>query len=62
VAERVSLQFRRLLEERKLQRIQPKNDIVVKEIGSAEYDLGKSRNLLADKDYKWAIVQDQLCS
>ena len=57
MAERVSLQFRRLLEERKLQRIQPKNDIVVKEIGSAEYDLGKSRNSFADKDYKWAIVQ-----
>jgi uncharacterized protein (UPF0332 family) len=57
VAERLSLQFRRLLEERKLQRIQPKNDIVLKEIASAEYDLEKSKNSFEDEDYKWTIVQ-----
>jgi len=37
MAERLSLQFRRLLEERKLQRIQPKRDIIAKEIAPAEY-------------------------
>jgi uncharacterized protein (UPF0332 family) len=57
MAERLSLQFRRLLEERKLQRIQPKNDIVLKEIASAEYDLEKSKNSFEDEDYKWTIVQ-----
>ena len=57
MAERLSLQFRRLLEERKLQRIEPKNDIVLKEIASAEYDLEKSKNSFEDKDYKWTIVQ-----
>lgn len=41
MAERLSLRFRRLLEERKLQRIQPRIDIVLKEIESAEYDLSK---------------------
>lgn len=57
MAERLSLQFRRLLEERKLQRIEPKNDIVLKEIASAEYDLEKSKNSFEGEDYKWTIVQ-----
>jgi uncharacterized protein (UPF0332 family) len=57
VAERLSLQFRRLLEERKPQRIQPNNDIIAKEIVSSEYDLGKSKNSFEGKDYKWAIIQ-----
>jgi uncharacterized protein (UPF0332 family) len=45
------------LEERKLQRIEPKHDIITKETASAEYDLGKSRNSFEEADYKWAIVQ-----
>jgi len=57
MAERLSLQFRRLLEERKLQRIEPKHDIITKETASAEYDLGKSKNSFEEADYKWAIVQ-----
>ncbi len=57
MAEGLSVQFRRLLEDRKLQRIRPKNDLIAKEIVSAEYDLGKSRNSLKEEDYKWAIVQ-----
>jgi len=57
MAERLSLQFRRLLEERKLQRIQPRNDIVLKEVESAEYDLRKWKNSLEEEDYKWAIIQ-----
>ena len=57
MAERLSLQFRRLLEERKLQRIQPKKDIILKEMESAGYDLRKSRSSLEEEDYKWAIVQ-----
>jgi uncharacterized protein (UPF0332 family) len=57
MAERLSLQFRRLLEERKLQKIQPKNDIINKEIASAEYDLRKSKNSRENEDYKWTIVQ-----
>lgn len=57
MAERLSLQFRRLLEERKLQRIQLKHDMITKEIASSEYDLGKSGNSFEESDYKWAIVQ-----
>ena len=57
MAERLSLQFRRLLQERKLQRIQPKKDIVLREIKSAEYDIGKSKNSFEEEDYKWTIVQ-----
>jgi hypothetical protein len=57
MAERLSLQFRRLLEERKLQRIQAKKDVVLKEIASAEYDLEKSKNSFEEEDYKWTIVQ-----
>ena len=57
MAERLSLQLRKLLEERKLQRIHPKNDIVLKEIASAEYDLQKSKNSFHAEDFKWTIVQ-----
>ncbi len=57
MAERLSLQFRRLLQERKLQRIQPKKDIVLREIKSAEYDIGKSKNSFEEENYKWTIVQ-----
>jgi uncharacterized protein (UPF0332 family) len=57
MAERPSLQFRRLLEERKLQRIQPSGDIVLKEIASAEYDLEKSKHSFEEEEYKWTIVQ-----
>ena len=57
MAERLSLKFRRLLEERKLLRIQPESDIILKEIASAEYDLGKSRNSYEEEDNKWTIVQ-----
>ena len=57
MAERLSLRFRRLLEERKLQKIQPRNDIINKEIASAEYDLTKSKNSCENEDYKWTIVQ-----
>lgn len=57
MAERLSLQFRRLLQERKLQRIQPKKDIVLREIKSVEYDIGKSKNSFEEEDYKWTIVQ-----
>jgi len=57
VAERLSLQFTRLLEERKLQKIQPKRDIIAKEMASAEYDLDKSRNSCEEGDYKWTIAQ-----
>lgn len=57
MAERLSLQFRRLLEERKLQKIQPKRDIIAKEMASAEYDLNKSKDSCEEDDYKWTIVQ-----
>ncbi len=56
MAERLS-RFRRLIEQRKLQKITPKNDIINKEIASAEYDLRKSKNSCENEDYKWTIVQ-----
>ena len=50
MASKMSFQFRRMLEERKLQKIEPKKDIVKKEIQSGLYDLERAKSSLDQED------------
>lgn len=61
MAEKMSLQLRRMLEERRLQKIEPNSGIVKKEIESAEYDLKRAKSSLNAEDYKWTIIQAYYC-
>jgi len=49
--------IKRLLEERKLLKIEPDMELVLKEIEGSKYDIGRARKSLADGDFKWATVQ-----
>ena len=49
--------FERCLKERRLIKIKPSNEIVQKELDSAEYDLERARNSFDEEDFKWAAVQ-----
>jgi len=53
----MSYELKRLLEERKLLKIKPDRKMVTKEVKGAEYDLGRARRSLEEKDFKWATVQ-----
>ena len=57
MASRVTPQIRRLLAERKLVKIKPDKELVLKEIKGSRYDLDKAHKSLADGDFKWATVQ-----
>lgn len=50
-------QFERCVKEGKLakERVQP--DLVEKEVGAAEEDLGRAENSASQDDFKWATVQ-----
>lgn len=49
--------FERCIKERRLIKIKPSNEMIQKEIESAEYDLERARNSLDEDDFKWAAVQ-----
>jgi len=49
--------FERCIKERRLIKIKPSNEMVQKEVESAEYDLERARNSLDEGDFKWAAVQ-----
>lgn len=49
--------FERCIKERRIIKINPSNEMIQKEIGSAEYDLERARNSLEEEDFKWAAVQ-----
>ena len=49
--------FERCVKERRLIKIKPSNEMIQKEIESAEYDLERARNSLDEEDFKWAAVQ-----
>jgi uncharacterized protein (UPF0332 family) len=57
MGEPVSYELRKLLRERKLLKIKPDRNLLTKEIKGAEYDLGRARESLEKKDFKWATVQ-----
>jgi uncharacterized protein (UPF0332 family) len=50
-------QMKRLLDERKLLKIEPDMELVLKEMDGSRYDMGRARKSLADGDFKWATVQ-----
>lgn len=49
--------FERCIKERHLLRIKTTNEMIKKEIASAEYDLDRSKESMKNEDYKWALVQ-----
>ena len=53
----MSSQIQRLLEERKLVKIEPDKELVLKELDGAAYDTERARKSLADGDSKWATIQ-----
>lgn len=48
--------FERCIKERRIIKIKPSNEMIHKELDSAEYDLERARNSL-EEDFKWAAVQ-----
>lgn len=57
MGERMSLEIRKLIEERKLIRFRASRETILKELRGARYDLERARKSLKDGDYKWATVQ-----
>ena len=49
--------FERCIKERRLIKIKPSEEMIQKELDSAEYDLERARNSLNEEDFKWAAVQ-----
>ena len=49
--------FERCIKERRLIKIKPSNEIIQKELKSAEYDLERAKNSLDEGDFKWAAIQ-----
>jgi uncharacterized protein (UPF0332 family) len=49
--------FERCIKERRLTKIKTSNEMIQKEVESAEYDLERARNSLGEDDFKWAAVQ-----
>lgn len=57
MAGRMTPRIKRLLDERKLLRIEPDRELIMKEIEGARYDIDRARKSLTDGDFKWATVQ-----
>ncbi len=53
----MSSTLRHLIRERKLLRIVPKREMVLKEIEGAQSDLRDAQDSLAHKKFKWATIQ-----
>jgi uncharacterized protein (UPF0332 family) len=49
--------FENCIKERHLIKIKASNEMIQKEIESAEYDLERSNESMKNEDYKWASVQ-----
>lgn len=49
--------FNRCVQERRLVKITPSDEMIQKELESAEYDLERAKNSLDEEDFKWAAVQ-----
>ena len=50
-------EFERCIKERRIIKIKPSNEMIQKELDSAEYDLERARNSLEEEDFKWAVIQ-----
>lgn len=49
--------FKRCVQERRLIKITPSQEMIQKELESAKYDLERAKNSLEAMDFKWAAVQ-----
>jgi len=49
--------FERCIKERRLTKIKTSNEMIQKELESAEYDLKRARNSLDEGDFKWTAIQ-----
>jgi hypothetical protein len=49
--------LKRLLKDRKIQRIKPDRSLVTKEMKGAEQDLASARESISAGNFKWATVQ-----
>ncbi|MBU7047818.1 MAG: HEPN domain-containing protein [Theionarchaea archaeon] len=50
-------EFERCLKERRLIKIQISDEMITKEIGSAEYDLHQAEESFLKGDFKWSSIQ-----
>jgi len=50
-------EFERCIKERRIIKIKPSNEMIQKELDSAEYDLERAINSPEEEDFKWAAVQ-----
>lgn len=57
MADRMSSTLRQLIRERKLLKIAPKREMVLKEIEGAQSDLKDAQDSLEHKKFKWATIQ-----
>lgn len=57
MGDRVSLEFKQLLDERKLFRTRISSKMISKEVASAEADLKDAQDSLKQKKFKWATIQ-----
>ncbi len=53
----MNYKFRECMRKKYLARIPLDKELVKKELKGAEYDLNRAENSLAERDYKWCIVQ-----
>lgn len=53
----LSPELRKLIEERKLMKIRPDRELVLKELSTAKSDLKDAKESLEIKKYKWATIQ-----
>ena len=49
--------FELCIKERRLTKIKPSQDMIQKELSSAEYDFERAKNSLKHEDFKWAAIQ-----
>ena len=50
-------EFEQCVKERKLIKFKPSQDMIQKELSSAEYDLERAKNSLNEEDFKWTAIQ-----
>jgi len=53
----MSYEFEKMLEERRIIKGKVTQEMIAKELKSAEYDLNKAKLSYDESDFKWAIVQ-----
>lgn len=57
MAGRIGYALQKLIRERKITKIKPDKEVIIKEIDAADYDLKKAHGTLDDNDAKWATIK-----